>query len=365
MQWLQQLIQDYIPFISENRLIQASLIFLLAALISSFIKVMLNRLQIYGAGKTKTPIDDHFFSAIKKPLTISVLLVGAHLAFLRSQLIEDKINLLDSILVTIAIFYWVSATLSFSRFSLKYISRDDSKIKMVQKHTLPLFENLAVIVFYSVAIYFIFVAWDIDVTAWVASAGILGLALSFAAKDTLANLFAGVFILADTPYKIGDFIVLDSGERGCVTHIGIRSTRILTRSDVEITIPNAIMGNTKVTNETAGPHSKYRLRIKVGVAYGSDLQQVRKALLEAANTNDQIEIEPAPRVRFRTFGDSSLNFELLCWVAEPVLRGRVSDLLNETIYNSFNQQGIKIPYPQRDVHLIDLPSNQTPPGMLK
>lgn len=226
---------------------------------------------------------------------------------------------------------------------------------MVQKHTLPLFENLAVIVFYGAGIYFIFVAWDIDVSAWVASAGILGLALSFAAKDTLANLFAGVFILADTPYKIGDFIVLDSGERGMVTHIGIRSTRILTRSDVEITIPNAIMGNTKVTNETAGPYSKYRLRIQIGVAYGSDIQQVRKALLSAAKSIQQVESEPAPRVRFRTFGDFSLNFELLCWVAEPVLRGSVSDRLNEAIYNIFNEQEISIPFPQYDLHFDKIP----------
>jgi len=149
--------------------------------------------------------------------------------------------------------------------------------------------------------------------------------------------------------------VLDSGERGCVTHIGIRSTRILTRSDVEITIPNAIMGNTKVINETAGPHSKYRLRIKIGVAYGSDISQVRETLLEAAAETAQIENEPSARVRFRTFGDSCLNFELLCWVSEPVLRGRVSDKLNENIYNKFNEKGIQIPFPQRDINLKQPP----------
>ncbi|OQW99996.1 MAG: hypothetical protein BWK74_00755 [Desulfobacteraceae bacterium A6] len=96
-----------------------------------------------------------------------------------------------------------------------------------------------------------------DLTAWVASAGIIGLALSFAAKDTLANLFSGVFILADAPYKIGDFIVLDSGERGEVTNIGIRSTRLLTRSDIEITVPNSIMGNTRIINEAGGRHQKF------------------------------------------------------------------------------------------------------------
>lgn len=351
MDWLQTQVQAYLPLLSENRLIQALLILTFSVIISMLSKFFLVRLQVHGASLTSNPIDDHWFGLIKRPISVSIILVGIHLAIARSQLFPSQIDTYDSILMSIGIFYWLRFIIKFSHFALRHLSRDDAKGKMVQKHTLPLFDNLAVIILYGLGIYFIFVAWDIDVTAWVASAGIIGLALSFAAKDTLANLFAGVFILADTPYKIGDFIVLDTGERGMVTHIGIRSTRILTRSDVEITIPNAIMGNTKVTNQTAGPDSKYRLRIKIGVAYGSDIPQVRKALLDSAKNTKQIEATPEPRVRFRTFGESGLNFELLCWVAEPVLRGRVSDKLNEEIYNRFNQLNIKIPYPQRDVHL--------------
>jgi len=354
MEWLKTLIRDYLPLISDNRIIQAALIFLVAALVSSIAKFTLGRLHVHGAGRTSSPVDDHLFEILKKPVSLSILLVGTQLAANHSQLIPEYTGILESVLATIAIFYWVRFIVSFARFALKHLSRDDAKVKIVQRHTLPLFDNLAIIVFYGAGIYFIFVAWEIDVSAWVASAGILGLALSFAAKDTLANLFAGVFILADTPYKIGDFIVLDSGERGMVTHIGIRSTRILTRSDVEITIPNAIMGNTKVTNETAGPHSKYRLRIQIGVAYGSEIPKVREALLEAANSTSGVETNPAARVRFRTFGDSALNFELLCWVAEPVLRGQVSDRLNEAIYNIFNQKNIQIPFPQRDVNLYQV-----------
>ncbi len=184
-----------------------------------------------------------------------------------------------------------------------------------------------------------------------ASAGILGLAISFAAKDTLANLFAGVFILADSPYKLGDFIILDSGERGAVTHIGIRSTRILTRDDVEITVPNSIMGNVKIINESGGPHEKYRIRIKVGVAYGSDVDHVQVVLLDVAQRNAKICKTPAPRARFRALGDSSLDFELLCWVEKPVLRGRVSHALNSEVYKQFLAEGIEIPFPQRDVHI--------------
>jgi small-conductance mechanosensitive channel len=243
------------------------------------------------------------------------------------------------------------AAARFLRLLLGFVSRDQRRFLFIQERTLPLLNNLLIIVVTALAVYFIFLAWQIDVTAWMASAGILGLAISFAAKDTLANLFSGVFIVADAPYKLGDFIVLDSGERGEVTHIGIRSTRLLTRDDVEVTVPNSIMGNAKITNESGGPHEKYRLRVKVGVAYGSDIDKVHAVLLDVANSHPDVAREPAPRVRFRGFGDSSLDHELLCWVEKPVKRGLVLHLLNTEIYKRFMVEEIEIPFPQRDVHL--------------
>ena len=192
-------------------------------------------------------------------------------------------------------------------------------------------------------------------TAWLASAGIVGIAIGFAAKDTLANLFSGVFILADSPYKIGDYVVLDSGERGKVTHIGIRSTRLLTREDVEITIPNAVMGNTRISNQSGGPHEKYRLRVKVGVAYGSNIDQVKAILMDIAINEAEVCQEPEPRIRFRSFGNSSLDIEVLCWVENPEIRGRVLDALNTTIYKRFNSEGIEIPYSKHDIFIKEMP----------
>ena len=199
-----------------------------------------------------------------------------------------------------------------------------------------------------------------DMTAWLASAGIVGMAIGFAAKDTLANLFSGVFILADTPYKIGDYIVLDSGERGAVTHIGIRSTRMLTRDDAELAIPNSIMGNTKVINESGGPHIKYRIRIPVGVSYDSNIDQVREVLMRVAEQCEKVTDSPAPRVRFRALGESSLDFELLCWVAEPWMRGQVTDILLTLIYKVFKVENIEIPFNKRDIYIKGMPETFQP-----
>ncbi|HFD86972.1 MAG TPA: mechanosensitive ion channel family protein, partial [Gammaproteobacteria bacterium] len=232
-----------------------------------------------------------------------------------------------------------------------------NKSRMLQTATLPLFENIGFILIIALAVYLIFNIWGIDMTAWLASAGIIGIAVGFAAKDTLANLFSGVFILADMPYKIGDYVVMDSGERGRVTDIGIRSTRLLTRDDVELTIPNSIMGNSKIINQSGGPYKKFRIRIPVGAAYGSDIDQVRSVLLDIGMKNDLTCPEPAPRVRFRALGASSLDFELLCWVDEPALRGRATDALLTEVYKRFNAEGIEIPYSKQDIYIKEMPQN--------
>ena len=187
--------------------------------------------------------------------------------------------------------------------------------------------------------------------ALLAAGGIVGIAVGFAAKDSLANLFSGIFILADGPYQVGDFVVLDSGERGAVTNIGLRSTRLLTRDDVEVTVPNAVIANAKIINESGGPWEKARIRVRVGVAYGSDIDQVRRTLMEVARDNPDLDSDPEPRVRFRSFGESGLDFELLGWIHEPVLRGRVLDALNTEVYKRFQQENVEIPFPQRVVHL--------------
>ncbi|NVJ50166.1 MAG: mechanosensitive ion channel family protein, partial [Gammaproteobacteria bacterium] len=281
----------------------------------------------------------------------SIIFIAIYFAFQSLQIEPMWLNILVSIEVTFVIFLWGIFVYRIVHYILKISAQSNKVNSFVQNRTLPLFENLLLIVAIATGIYFILVVWDINVGPLIASAGILGLAMSLAAKDTMANLFAGVFIMADAPYQIGDYVVLDTGERGKITHIGIRSTRLLTRDDVEVTIPNAIMGNSKIINESSGPHEKYRIRIKIGLAYGSDISVIRETLMKVASGNQSICRDPEPRVRFRSFGDSALLFELLCWVPHPELRGRISDELNEQVYIAVNEAGLSIPFPQTDVYL--------------
>ncbi|WP_169727860.1 mechanosensitive ion channel family protein [Desulfovibrio inopinatus] len=210
---------------------------------------------------------------------------------------------------------------------------------------------LVFFVCYRAADYF-----GLPVTAVFASAGIAGVAVALAAREMLANFFGGISIFVDRPFRTGDYIVLDKGERGEVMQVGMRSTRIKTRDDVMITVPNSVITNVKIVNESA-PIPQYRVRVKIGVAYGSDIDHVQSLLLNIAHSSDLVAQNPEPRVRFRVFGDSSLDFELLCWAKKPQDRGRLLHELNCTIYKTFHTEGIVIPFPQREVHLISASEN--------
>ena len=221
---------------------------------------------------------------------------------------------------------------------------------------MPLFDLITKLAAWLVGSYALLMIWGINPAGWLASAGIVGIAVGFAARDTLANLFSGFFILVDAPYKIGDYINLDSGERGKVTNVGMRSTRLLTRDDIEITVPNAVIGNAKIINESGGPWEKLRVRISVGAAYGSDVEQVCEVLMGVADAKTEVCRNPRARVRMRAFGASSLDFELLCWIDQPEDRGRLKHELYMEIYQAFNKTGIEIPYAKQDVYIKEMPA---------
>jgi len=305
--------------------------------------------------KTRTNLDDEAARIVRGPIVLTVVLVGLGLATDRLEFEKKVHDGTLNALVTIGIFVWTRCVWRLGDLLLLVARRTSDRFPLVESRTYPLFSNLKKVILFAGATYAIIVVWDIDATGWLASAGIVGVALGFAAKDTLANLFAGVFVIADAPYRVGDFIVLSSGERGQVTHIGLRSTRIMTRDDIEITIPNSVIASSMVTNETGRDDSRRRIKVKVSVAYGSDVDQVRAVLMNVAAQEEMICEEPAPRVRFRTFGESGLDFELMGWIKEPVLRGRSIDALNTAIYKRFNAEGIEIPFNKLDLYVKESP----------
>ncbi|WP_424947247.1 mechanosensitive ion channel family protein [Candidatus Spongiihabitans sp.] len=345
--------------------VQAVIVFALSIVFAYALSAVVKRLCGKIVRFTRFTLDNEIALIIRAPVVYSVLMVGFIIALSILNLPETLHAVTVSILKSANILIWMVFAIRLSRLLLRASAENQTRIKIIHPQSLPLFENLAVLLVIGFSIYLAFQTWGINMTAWLASAGVLGIAIGFASKDTLSNFIAGIFILADAPYKIGDYVVLDTGERGAITDIGIRSTRMLTRDDVELTIPNAIMGNTKIINESGGPYQKFRIRIPVGVAYGSDIAQAKAILLDVAKDNPLVCPYPEARVRLRQLGASGLDLELLCWVEHPAQRGLATDELLTVIYNTFNQAGIEIPFPKQDVYIKEAPERDraaTQPG---
>jgi len=305
--------------------------------------------------KTSFDLDDQIALLLRPPVYYTLLVSGFSYGVHLMPMTDGFDTMATRMIQSAGVMVWVLFFVRLASLLLTRVALISHKVSFLQRRTLTLFDNGAKVIIFAAGLYALFVIWKIDMTAWLASAGIAGIAVGFAAKDTLSNLFSGVFILADAPYKVGDYIVLDRGDRGKVTNIGLRSTRILTRDDVEITIPNSIIGNTTIVNQSGGPTEKLRIRVKIGVAYGSDVDEVRAILLKVAQDEPLVCASPAPRVRFRVFGASSLDFELLCWIPNPELRGRTMDTLNDAVYKQFNRANIEIPYAKQDLYIRGLP----------
>ena len=353
--------ESWVPYwdkVQSIPLLGFGLIVVFGYVVAKLVVMFISKAVSQVTRRTKSDVDDQLVSILRRPLFLTVFFFFLGMATKSLDLPESLEARLIKILATIVVLVWITRGFKILKLLLETLSRVSDRFELIQPKTIPLFDLTGKILIFALGSYILLIIWGINPTAWLASAGVVGIAVGFAARDTLANLFSGFFIIADTPYKVGDFINLDSGERGMVTAVGLRSTRILTRDDVEITIPNNVIGNAKIVNESSGRWEMRRLRIKVGVAYGSDVEQVCEVLKKIAESHDEIVKNPTPRVRMRGFGASSLDFELLCWIDKPVLKGKLSHELYMDVYKTFAQHDIEIPYDKRDIYIKEMPNSE-------
>lgn len=191
--------------------------------------------------------------------------------------------------------------------------------------------------------------WGLDVGSLTILASILGVGIGFGVQNIANNFISGIIITFERPIQIGDFVKVGD-LLGTVERIGARSTEICTLDQVTIIVPNSRFLENEVINWSHGnPIS--RLKIPIGVAYGSDIQTVQTALLEAVKNHPEVLLQPPPQVWFQGFGESSLDFDLLVWTGEPKKQAKVKSDLNYQIEACLHRYHIEIPFPQRDLHL--------------
>ncbi len=201
----------------------------------------------------------------------------------------------------------------------------------------------------------------INVMPFIAGAGVAGIAIGFAAKDTLSNLIAGVLLIIDRPFEVGDRIEVWSAPSGSaswgdVIDVGLRATKIKTTDNIVIIIPNNEIMKRDIVNYTIIT-AQIRVRVNIGIAYEADIGKAKAIIIEVARRMDWIAPTPPPKVVVRNFGDSSVDLQLRVWIKEARRRMDTISFVIDHVKEAFDQAGIEIPYPKRDIHIAASPEN--------
>lgn len=347
---------DALPNILSSGPAKAFLTLLVAGVLAGMVSLLFRWLLFRVARRTETELDDLAVRALRMPAAGSIALGGLWYALEVLHLPPPIPYLLDGLLFTFIALIWGISGSRLVTGLLHWLAANRQRYgALITSRTEPVFDVVGKTVVYGATLYFIFLAWKIDLTGWLASAGIIGVAVGFASQDTLSNLVAGLVILADAPYKLDDFLVLETGQRGRVTEIGMLVTRILTLDDVEIIVPNRMMVTTRVLNESGGPYEKFRLKVPLRVAYGTDVDQVRALLTQVALETEHVAPEPRPLVRFMAFGEFAIELTVQAWVVEPKHADNVLDDLHGRIYKALLEARVEIPVPRQDVRVRPVP----------
>ncbi|MFC1682262.1 mechanosensitive ion channel family protein [Nanoarchaeota archaeon] len=313
---------------------------------------IIQKIFVTATKKTKTNIDDLIIEKSSKPITLIAFLIGLRVALIELPLAENLMNIFSNIIIT-----FIIIAVSYLAYAVVNIIIFNSWKKLASKTQSDLDDSLIGLV-HSVlkAIWVIFTLlyalnlWGIEIGPFLAGLGIGGLAVAFALQSSLSNIFGGVSIILDKTVKVGDLVYLDDGTQGKIQHIGLRSTKITTFDNELIIVPNGKLADSKVQNVTL-PDPKSRVVIPFGVAYGSDIEKVKKIALSEVKKVKNFCNNPGPFARFLEMAESSLNFKVFFYVDSFEHRGLAKDEANTRIYNALNKAKIEIPFPQMDVHV--------------
>jgi len=334
-----------------------SILIILGAFIARFaVKLIIDRIGLKITQKTKTDLDDKILLALRKHSKYIIIFLALYyiLQVNTEYFSPGLLSVFDGIFYIIFFLIVLSLVLfAVGIFIDRYLNILSAKsdVRVITEFG-PLIQRVTKALILIVGLSIAFGHFNIDIEGIIVSLGVGSLALAFAAQDTLANMISGFVIMIDRPFRKGDRIKLESGEVGDVEDIGLRSIKIKDFENTIHIIPNKEIANKRVINYSY-PDTTIRVKINVGVAYGSDIQTVKNILLAVFKEHQEILAEPPPDVYFVNMGESSLDFMVVGRVEAYTNQWRVSEELRVIIYDKLVDAGIDIPFPQRTLHISD------------
>jgi MscS family membrane protein len=303
--------------------------------------------------RTRTGFDDALLHAIRLPLFGLILSMGVQLALEQLTFLTEKGEAIRQDIVFVL--YLFVGYLFLHRlignlmvwYTQEFARRTESNL---DEQVMPFFRRVVLIVLGLIAFIVLLSRFEVDVSAFVTTLGIGSLAIALAAQAALADTVSGFVIMTDRPFAIGDRIeILELNTWGDVIDIGLRSTRIRTRDNRMVIVPNSVISKSLVVNHSV-PSTVYRVETHVGVAYGCDVDRARAVMIEAVRVQDWVMKDERIEALFIEYGDSALIFRVRCWIEHYVETRRIMDKLNTCLYKALNQAGIEIAFPTRTVY---------------
>jgi MscS family membrane protein len=328
-------------------LLTAALVFVTFLVLSELARYFVIYVAPRLVAGTRSSLDDEVLKAIRGPIRLLIILIGLYFSLKTlDHLSSSIVNVLDTLATVVLILVAAYFVSNLVNALLRWYSRDVAPHtgSQLDDQLIPFFEKLITAVIYILALLLIMSLFGIEITALVASLGVAGIAVALAAQETLSNVFGAFAILTDRPYKVGDRLLIHGIGQGDVIDIGLRSTRLKTRNDEIMVIPNQQMASSEIVNLSM-PDSRLRVLIKVGISYKSDVDRACAIMEEIAAANAAVAKEPRPRAYVSGLGDFAIEITMLVWLADYMKDYIVPDQIYRQILVKFREADIDITYP--------------------
>ncbi len=304
--------------------------------------------------RTATDLDDRFLTAMNDQIRWFITIFAIEMSLLRLQFIDAvlkaRIRDISFLLYLVTSFFvtWKLVGFALDHLQTRLSQRMDSnQVKTLMQLVGWVVKFFVVFIYITILLEF----FGISITAVTAVLGLGGLALSLAAQDTIADFISGIIILIDQPFRIGDRIEIDKVSTwGDVIEIGMRSTKIRTRDNRLVIIPNSTIGTSAVVNYSF-PDSTYRVQIELGIGYGQDIDKIRHIIIEAVEKLDGVLKEKSVEALFLEFGETTMTFRVRWWIESYVDTRRMFDKVNQALYTALEGAGIEMPFTTYDVNI--------------